>query len=271
MEKRKRRGGFFSLAAAAVGLTLMLTACAGGTTSEAPRQETAAEPDTSHSESREDTETAQTVPSDDGKARLTMDLSNLEMAMPPENYQALTGYFPVLQEGLTFHWTSGPFRSDGWAEQEVTLAAFRDRLWDEVSGEPETMALDSLTVLDLDGDGVLELILQFQDIGGHDLILHRKGNDFYGTDLPIRWFEGLQQNGVYIASGGAATNWYYTLSFQDGRFLQQELGHMAEITDSDGAYAVEYVIAGEPVTQEVFQAWEAEIMPADAVWYVPEQ
>ena len=63
------------------------------------------------------------------------------------------------------------------------------------------------------------------------LILHREGEVFYGVDLPVRWFEDLQQNGVCIGSGGAFYHEYYRMSFRNGAFEVWELGRRIEQTD----------------------------------------
>ena len=64
----------------------------------------------------------------------------------------------------------------------------------------------------------------FQDRGYHYLLLRSGEEGICGTSLPIRWFEDLQTNGVYIGSGGAGSSWYHRMTFQDGVFVQQELG-----------------------------------------------
>ena len=183
----------------------------------------------------------------------------LEEAMTSEEAAAFRDFLPALQGLDLFNWVSGPLRAEDWTERTVSLAEFRETLYEGSGGAPETLTLDGLALVK-NANGGLDLVLRLQDVGGHYLILHREGAAVYGTDLPIRWYESLQENGVYIASGGAGANWYCKLFFEDGAFVQRELAQAV-----DGAYA----IGGRSVTEEEFAVWEGETMSGDAVWRAP--
>ena len=88
-------------------------------------------------------------------------------------------------------------------------------------------------------------------MGYNYLVLHQAEDAVYGTDFSVRWFEGLQKNGVYIGSSGSDDNAYYQMAFRNGRFEQQELGH------KEGSQCE---IAGKAVTEKAFEAWKAETM-----------
>ena len=88
-------------------------------------------------------------------------------------------------------------------------------------------------------------------MGYNYLVLHQEEDAVYGTDFSVRWFEALQQNGVYIGSSGADDNAYYQMAFRNGRFEEQELGH------KEGSQCE---IAGKAVTEKAFQDWYAKIM-----------
>lgn len=146
------------------------------------------------------------------------------------------------------------------------MAKVHEKLWDGFGGEiPETLTLDRLAVQDIDGDGGAELILLFQDGAYNYLVLHREGDAVYGTSLYVRWFEGLQKNGVYIGAGGAGYSTYYQMAFQNGRFEQRELG-----VKIDGASVCYRELDGQEVTEEVFDAWLAENMVGGVTWYAPD-
>ncbi len=183
----------------------------------------------------------------------------LEEAMTSEEAAAFRDFLPALQGLDLFNWVSGPLRGEDWTERTVSLSEFRETLYEGSGGAPETLTLDGLALV-RNANGGLDLVLRLQDVGGHYLILHREGAAVYGTDLPIRWYERLQENGVYIASGGAGANWYCKLFFEDGAFVQRELAQAV-----DGAYA----IGGRSVTEEEFAVWEGETMSGDAVWRAP--
>lgn len=200
-----------------------------------------------------------------------VELSAFQAQMPPAEYAVLESCLPLLRGEETFVWTSGPLRED-WSPREVTLRAFHDGFWGEEEDVPETLTLTQLSVVDLDGDGTMELILCFEDMLWQFLILHRENDAVYGTDLYVRWFEGLQQNGVYVGSGGAAISYYHTIAFQDGRFVEQDLGYESWHNGNDGPgvqMIMDYEIAGQPVTEAEFAAWRAELMVGDAAWYAP--
>ena len=105
----------------------------------------------------------------------------------------------------------------------------------------------------------------FDELGWYYLIFHQEGETFYAVEFPIRWFEDLRQNGVYLGSGGAGSSWYYRMSFRGGVFEQQELGHREE-----WATGGEYELGGEEVTKEAFDTWLAETLADSVTWYAPD-
>ena len=198
-----------------------------------------------------------------------LDAAALKNTMPEEDYTAFEAYFPVLEGEKTFRWVAGPY--DGypdydWEPFDADMAKVRDRLWDgfEIDQPPETLMLDRLAIRDIDGDGVAELILLFQDGAYQYLILHMVGEDCYGTTFGVRWFMSLRENGVYEGSGGAGSSTYYRMSFRDGIFQQQELGSREEWGTGS-----QYKLDGEIVTKETFDAWQAENLPGEVTWYAP--
>lgn len=145
------------------------------------------------------------------------------------------------------------------------MTAVRDQLWRGFEKEPpETLALDRLAVQDIDGDGTAELVLLFQDGAYNYLVLHREEDAVYGTRLYVRWFEGLQKNGVYIGATGAGDSTYLRMAFRNGRFEQEELAHRLE-----WGTGYNYTLGGEEVTKAAFDAWYAETMVGDVTWYAP--
>lgn len=199
-----------------------------------------------------------------------LDVSALRDTMPEEDYAAFAAYLPVLRGEETFHWAAGPYRGYpdyGWETREVTMVAFHDTLWEGNEDRPDrtdTLELDRLAVQDIDGDGAAELILLVRDLDYNYLVLHREKDAVYGTDFSVRWFEGLQKNGVYIGSGGAGDSTYYRMTFRNGRFEQEELAHRVEWADGCTC-----TLGGETVPEAVFEAWYAENMAGEVTWYAP--
>lgn len=248
------RSRMFMAAVPALLAALLLTAC-GARTGQTP--------DPAPSDPAETTAEEQKMLPD-------LDAAALNSTMPEEDYAAFEAYLPVLEGERTFRWVAGPY--DGypdydWESFDADMAEVRDRLWDgfEIDQPPETLTLDRLAVQDVDGDGTMELAMLFQDGAYNYLILHMEGEDCYGTSFGVRWFEGLQTNGVYWGSGGAGSSTYYRMAFRDGIFQQQELGSREEWGTGS-----EYTLAGETVTKETFYAWLAENLPGEVIWYAPD-
>ena len=215
--------------------------------------------------------------SEEGSAGLltSVDFSAFRDTMSPEEWEGLSRYLPVLEEEAVFHWINGteltedaPYHktSEGVREQgTMTLAEFHKARWAWSGEAPEELMLNRLAVRDTDGDGVPELVMLFDELGWYYLIFHQEGEIFYAVEFPIRWFEDLRQNGVYLGSGGVGSSWYYQMSFWGGVFEQQELGHREE-----WATGSEYELDGEQVTKADFDAWLAETMVDGVTWYGPD-
>ena len=198
-----------------------------------------------------------------------LDVSTLKETMPEGDYGAFEAYLPVLRGEQTFRWVAGPY--DGypdydWEPFDADMTAVRDQLWHGFEKEPpEALTLDRLAVQDIDSDGTAELVLLFQDGAYNYLVLHREEDAVYGTSLYVRWFEGLQKNGVYWGAGGAGDSTYYRMAFRDGRFEQEELGRKVEWTGG-----CECTLDGQKVTREAFDVWLAENVAGDVTWYAPD-
>lgn len=192
-----------------------------------------------------------------------VDYGALEKNLPREAWETLEEYFPVLQEGESFGWTLDCGGNDSASEPlPVTWEAYFYQLWSLGDPPPEEppLTLERLSFVDLDGDGGEELILFIPERGGWYLILHREGESFYGVDLGNRSFQGLQADGVFVGSGGAATHYYRRLRFAGGRFSEELLGYK----DNEASF-----IGGEAVDAAKFDAWVEELMAGEAFWYAP--
>ena len=245
---------------------LFLTAC-GARTEQTPAP---AEPTAD-----EKGEAAPTTSEESGAGLLaSVDFSALRDTMTPEEWEGLSRYLPVLEEDAVFHWINGvelaedaPYHrtSEGVQTETVTLAEFHKARWAWNGEAPEKLVLNRLAVQDVDGDGVPELALLFEELGWYYLVFHQEGETFYAVEFPIRWFEDLRQNGVYLGSGGAGDSTYYQMTFRGGRFEQAELAHRVE-----WANGCTCTLAGETVTEADFDAWLAETMVDGVTWYGPD-
>ena len=266
MKKRKIGNNAVSLLMA----VCFLTACGA---------QTAPSPAASPSESAASPEQAEEVPeitesAESGENPIGVDWSAFQSTMTPEEWDGLSLYLPVLEESTAFHWINGteltedaPYHrtSEGVQTETVTLAEFHKARWAWTGEGPVKLVLNRLAVQDVDGDGVPELALLFEELGWYYLVFHQEGETFYAVEFPIRWFEDLRQNGVYLGSGGAGSSWYYRMSFRGGVFEQQELGPREE-----WATGGECELGGGEVTKEAFDTWLAETLADSVTWYAPD-
>lgn len=72
--------------------------------------------------------------------------------------------------------------------------------------------------VDLDRDGLNELVVSEAPYGDTYLILHKSNDVVYGYCLYTRWFQSLKTDGTFMATGGAVSNCYRTISFHQNTY-----------------------------------------------------
>ena len=193
----------------ALAASLLLTACA------APAEEAEEAAPAADGEAPVSQEEADTVP-EPRNLLPGLDVSGLEASMPEADFAAFQVYLPVLTREETFRWVAGPYdgHPDGdWEPFDADMAAVYDRFWghDDVEDPPGTLTLDRLAVADIVGDEEMELVLLLQDGDYQFLVFHQEDGEVYGTSFAYRWFESLQETGIYMGSGGADVSYYHQL------------------------------------------------------------
>lgn len=187
-----------------------------------------------------------------------LDYDSFQSRMTDEEWEGFQQYFPVLKENAVFHYTDFGdgeelnINGEPWNKGEY--------VWYERYGSEETMDIrryvkyycedgaewkvEDVRVFDLDGDGVQELIIQWAPVGiANLLVLHCEKEEFYGWEIMYRGFEGLQTNGIYVSSGGAGSNRWKRIRFDDGNWLEEVL-----LIEEWG----EYYMSGEAVDEDTF-------------------
>lgn len=157
-----------------------------------------------------------------------LDYLSLESRMTREEWEGFEQYLPVLREGAAFEMTNESeenFDMDGWAAYY------------------EAGDIEEISVSDLDGDGIQELILLWTPYGDY-LILHREDETFYGFYTVFRAFESLRTNGIFVGSGGALSNGWYRMRFEQGDWEEEELARQE---------GEKYWIGEEEVEEDVFE------------------
>jgi len=141
---------------------------------------------------------------------------------------------------------------------------------------PDIFSLDSeyaavwqFSVVDLDGDGQSETVLQVIDAAGDMggfLVLRWEDGGVYGYPRSYREFESLKTDGTYGFSNPMGTEWgVCTVSFDRKEYSVQPI--FSGRTDSSGQ-EVGYSVYGQPGTEEEYNAAaDQQAKKPDAAWY----
>lgn len=188
---------------------------------------------------------------------LELDYDSLQSRMTDEEWEGFQQYFPVLKENAVFHYTdfgdgeelniNGEPWNKGeyvWYERYMSEETMDIKRYVENYSWGVEWKVEDIRVFDLDGDGVQELIIQWAPVGIANLwVLHCEKGEFYGWEIMYRGFEGLQTNGIYISSGGAGSNRWKRIRFDNGSWLEEVL-----LIEEWG----EYYVSGEAVDEDTF-------------------
>ena len=125
------------------------------------------------------------------------------------------------------------------------------------------------TVLDMDGDGVPEVVLELSVGGVPEFyeVLHDMDGKVYGYLVVYRGLEALKADGTFGFSSGAADNGWGRMSFGPDGYTTDMVGYSESSQDGDNV-TIAYFINDEAVTAESFDAFANEqSVKDDAVWY----
>lgn len=219
------------------------------------------------------------IDSDEPVAVSKLDYDSFQSRMTDEEWTGLLQYFPVLKENVDFRladWSNdealnvdGEIAEEGepiifyrYTPEKITnINAYVMKYVDDSDDGIGEMLIREVRVFDLDGDGVQELILEWTPVGDY-LILHREDEDFYAWEIMYRGFEMLQTNGIYINSGGAASNRWCLMRFGNGVWMEERLG------EEDWG---KFHLHGEEVDEETFRQQIDGYRAEDVIGYVPKK
>ena len=124
------------------------------------------------------------------------------------------------------------------------------------------------TALDLDGDGMREVILQLADHYGSIVLRYGDDSIVYGYTLYYRAFMGIKTDGTASFSSGAAENGFGTLQFVENACSLVSTTYSTASYDSGNNLHVAYTVDNKPATEaEFLSAIDAQNKKEDAVWY----
>lgn len=213
-------------------------------------------------------------------------LETVEHVSEPENGQEAV----EVGDAWMSSGASLPYISFGSSEiRDVLLGSTSFLYWAEGSKAPESKAISQVpalfspdsdyahiyqfAVLDLDGDGGSEVVLEISDVasdmGGY-LVLRQVGGTVYGYPSGWRTFWSLKTDGTFLCSEWAGTKEsIVSLRFTDGGYEQVE--HLT--AEGEQFIFTAFTVEGRQVTEEEWQAaWDAQEQKSDAWWYaLPEK
>lgn len=183
-----------------------------------------------------------------------------EPVLPPESLTEAELYRNILLGTGTF------FSTD--AGKEVSL----DKLYQVVSDDLVPAEAAEFSVIDLDGDGTDELVLQLtvnrRKEFGYE-ILHCQEGRVYGYTKWAREFMDLKEDGTFSFSGGASNNGFGSLRFGKDGCTTNMITYSEMSYDLDDNPVVSYVVSGKSADADEFQtALDAQESKVGTLWYV---
>lgn len=130
---------------------------------------------------------------------------------------------------------------------------------DEIPYNDGQMVTTRFAVVDLDGNGAPEVILEIEDYYGFVILRYREG-DVYGNIVGYRSMYNLKENGLFFASGGSEDDLYGKMYFIGDTFIKDEL-----IRRNYSSYYAKDMIITEETWKEAYSTIEK---TPSAKWYI---
>ena len=193
-----------------------------------------------------------------------IDWETFQAQLSDEDAETLQKYLPVLTGG-EFTWIkhySDPDNADAYLHK-LRQAVIQDIHLD--CDQPDTH-VSTIAFADVFQSGTQDIILYLYNMGGHYLILHEENSIIYGINYPVRWFQGLQEDGLYCSSGGAGYQRFYRMTFENGDYTE----HLICIRD-EGEFYIDDKKQGTTHEEawKLFDAWFDTYMQNDVKWHSP--
>ncbi|MCL1876243.1 MAG: hypothetical protein FWF87_08315 [Synergistaceae bacterium] len=140
------------------------------------------------------------------------------------------------------------------------------------SGEGEPLKVERFAVVDMDGDGIPEVVLDFQMIWVGVLILHYEDGKVYGFTRP--YMAALANDGTYNGNASYApynVQYYKVTSVKKDAYKEESLAHIEYKAEGGDIEIISYRIGSTKVSEEEFNAFvdkvNDHIAENEAVWF----
>lgn len=131
-----------------------------------------------------------------------------------------------------------------------------------------TFQATRFTVLDMDGDGVPEVVIELS-VGTEPQfyeVLHDTDGTVHGYLIVYRGLEALKADGTFSFSSGAADNGWGKLILGTNAYETDMLGY-SQSSQGDAGLTISYFIGDKPATKKAFDSFAAEqSRKSDAAW-----
>ena len=191
---------------------------------------------------------------------------SIQAMLTDSEAQAVKKYQHVL-EGDEFTWI---YRSAEGEEpdtyvhdkKQVNIEAWVQEAYERNGLEAKAPEVDYFVFADVFESGNENICILFRHLGYEWLILHEEDGVIYGIDMPVRWFCGVQKNGLYYGAGGAGTAHYKRMIFNNGDYTEEAVGD-----EIDGIL----YINGEQKSAEDYAKWKSNNIGEEAKTYYPKE
>ena len=99
----------------------------------------------------------------------------------------------------------------GFEGKYILLSEYLNQYSDEVN----TFHITQFAIIDMDGNGIPEVIIEYFQFGNRIVFYYEKG-EVYGIEFSYRGLNELKKDGTYLSSGGAFYTEINKLQFFDG-------------------------------------------------------
>lgn len=163
---------------------------------------------------------------------------------------------------------SSDFISTDLGGQSLSISEIGQTVTDD---ESITVNVSQFTVIDLDGDGIDEVVLwlQIDEINdyGFEVLRYRDGS-VYGYTFVYRAFMELKEDGTFSFSSGAADSGIGKLIFSDDEYSFDIIANSESEYDSNNELIIQYFADGELSTEDEFSnIINSQDGKTDVQWY----